>query len=33
MMTLLRGQAVQPHRLAAELIERQSTASPKPKAA
>jgi len=33
MMTLLRGQAVQPHRLAAELIERQSTAAPKPKAA
>ncbi len=29
MMTLLRGQTVQPHRLTAELIERASTAPPK----
>jgi DNA-binding LacI/PurR family transcriptional regulator len=33
MMTLLRGQPVQPQRLMAELIERKSTAPPKPKAA
>jgi len=33
MMTLLRGQIVQPQRLTAELIERKSTAAPKPKAA
>jgi LacI family transcriptional regulator len=33
MMSLLRGQIVQPQRLTAELIERQSTAPPKPKAA
>ena len=33
MMTLLRGQTVQPQRLTAELIERKSTAPPKPKAA
>jgi LacI family transcriptional regulator len=33
MMTLLRGQPVQPQRLTAELIERKSTAPPKPKAA
>ena len=33
MMTLLRGQPAQPQRLTAELIERQSTAPPKPKAA
>jgi len=32
MMTLLRGQPVQPQRLTAELIERKSTAPPKPKA-
>jgi len=33
MMTLLRGQPVQHQRLTAELIERKSTAPPKPKAA
>jgi hypothetical protein len=33
MMSLLRGQAVQPQRLTAELIERQSTAPPKSKTA
>jgi LacI family transcriptional regulator len=33
MMTLLRGQPVQPHRLTAEIIERKSTAPPKPKVA
>jgi hypothetical protein len=32
MMTLLRGQPVQPQRLTAELIERKSTAAPKPEA-
>ncbi|HEX5398591.1 MAG TPA: LacI family DNA-binding transcriptional regulator [Verrucomicrobiae bacterium] len=31
MMTLLRGQTVQPQRLTAELIERKSTAPPKPR--
>ena len=33
MMAQLRGQAVQPQRLTAELIERKSTAAPKSKAA
>jgi LacI family transcriptional regulator len=32
MMTLLRGQTAQPQRLTAELIQRKSTAAPKPKA-
>jgi LacI family transcriptional regulator len=33
MMTLLRGQTLQPRRLTAELIERKSTAAPRPKSA
>jgi LacI family transcriptional regulator len=33
MMHLQRGKRVQPHRLTAELIERKSTAPPKPRAA
>jgi len=32
-MHLQRGKRVQPHRLTAELIERKSTAPPKPRAA